>query len=66
MSNSASKEMEEQMIKKMKEACGYEFTNKLSRMFTDIGLSEELTKAFHEVNRVIGSFSLSVALGIII
>ena len=49
MNNSASREMEEQMIKKMKEACGYEFTNKLSRMFTDIGLSEELTKEFNEV-----------------
>lgn len=41
--------MEEQMIKKMKEACGYEFTNKLTRMYQDIGLSEELTRDFNEV-----------------
>ena len=32
--------MEEQMINKLKATCGYEFTSKLQRMFTDIGLSQ--------------------------
>ncbi|KHJ75212.1 cullin family protein [Oesophagostomum dentatum] len=31
-----------------KQACGYEFTSKLSRMFTDIGLSSELADKFNK------------------
>jgi len=31
---SASDESEESMISKLKEACGFEYTNKLQRMFT--------------------------------
>ncbi|PIO64123.1 cullin family protein, partial [Teladorsagia circumcincta] len=31
-----------------KQACGYEFTSKLSRMFTDIGLSNELADKFNK------------------
>lgn len=30
----------------MKQACGYEFTNKLHRMFTDMSLSGELNNRF--------------------
>uniref|UniRef100_A0A914HEE8 Cullin family profile domain-containing protein n=1 Tax=Globodera rostochiensis TaxID=31243 RepID=A0A914HEE8_GLORO len=45
---SFSMDLEETMINKMKEACGYEFTSKLSRMFTDISISQSLTKRFHE------------------
>ncbi|KAI1729285.1 cullin family domain-containing protein [Ditylenchus destructor] len=45
---SYSMDLEESMIGKMKEACGYEFTNKLSRMFTDIGTSKNLTEKFNE------------------
>uniref|UniRef100_A0A915JB78 Cullin family profile domain-containing protein n=1 Tax=Romanomermis culicivorax TaxID=13658 RepID=A0A915JB78_ROMCU len=37
---------EEAMIAKLKNACGYEFTSKFQRMFTDIGLSRELTNEF--------------------
>lgn len=29
------------------QACGYEFTSKLHRMFTDIGVSKGLTERFH-------------------
>lgn len=46
---SFSMDLEEAMINKMKEACGYEFTSKLSRMFTDINVSQGLSKRFHEV-----------------
>lgn len=45
---SFSMDLEESMINKMKEACGYEFTSKLSRMFTDVNVSQGLTKRFHE------------------
>ncbi|CAI5445069.1 unnamed protein product [Caenorhabditis angaria] len=43
---SISMDSEENMINKLKQACGYEFTSKLSRMFLDIGLSHELSTQF--------------------
>jgi len=43
---SVSMDAEEAMITKLKQACGYEFTSKLQRMFTDIGMSAELTNRF--------------------
>ncbi|KIY70348.1 ubiquitin-protein ligase [Cylindrobasidium torrendii FP15055 ss-10] len=45
---SASDEAEASMISKLKEACGFEYTNKLQRMFTDMSLSKDLTDAFKE------------------
>jgi hypothetical protein len=42
----ASDEAEASMITKLKEACGFEYTNKLSRMFQDMGVSSDLEKAF--------------------
>ncbi|KIY43151.1 Cullin-domain-containing protein [Fistulina hepatica ATCC 64428] len=45
---SASDEAESSMISKLKEACGFEYTNKLQRMFTDISLSKDLTDSFKE------------------
>ncbi|KAI9333310.1 Cullin [Obelidium mucronatum] len=45
---SASDDSEASMISKLKEACGFEYTSKLQRMFTDIGLSKELNNAFKD------------------
>ncbi|CAK5283558.1 unnamed protein product [Mycena citricolor] len=45
---SASDEAEAGMIAKLKEACGFEYTNKLQRMFTDMSLSKDLTDAFKD------------------
>ncbi|KAK7469113.1 ubiquitin ligase (cullin) of SCF [Stygiomarasmius scandens] len=45
---SASDESESSMISKLKEACGFEYTNKLQRMFTDMSLSKDLSEAFKE------------------
>lgn len=45
---SASDESEASMISKLKEACGFEYTNKLQRMFTDMSLSKDLTDQFKE------------------
>jgi len=45
---SASMDFEEMMINKMKEACGYEFTSKFSRMYTDISVSASATERFNE------------------
>lgn len=32
----------------LQQACGYEFTNKLHRMFTDVTLSAELSTKFND------------------
>ncbi|KAG8808070.1 hypothetical protein FRC17_004145, partial [Serendipita sp. 399] len=45
---SASDEAEASMISKLKDACGFEYTNKLQRMFTDMSLSKDLTDQFKE------------------
>ncbi|CAF1175239.1 unnamed protein product [Didymodactylos carnosus] len=39
---SASDDSEESMISKLKQACGFEYTSKLQRMFQDIGVSKNL------------------------
>uniref|UniRef100_U5EWS4 Cullin-2 n=1 Tax=Corethrella appendiculata TaxID=1370023 RepID=U5EWS4_9DIPT len=44
---SQSMDAEEAMINKLKQACGYEFTNKLHRMFTDISVSVDLNNKFN-------------------
>ncbi|VDN17885.1 unnamed protein product [Gongylonema pulchrum] len=38
-----------------RQACGFEFTSKLSRMFTDVGLSHELTEHFVAVSCIIST-----------
>lgn len=39
---------EEGMINRLKQACGYEFTNKLHRMFTDVSVSQDLNNKFND------------------
>ena len=41
-------DLEEAMINRLKQACGYEFTNKFHRMFTDISLAEDLNTKFSD------------------
>ena len=43
---SASDDAEASMIAKLKEACGFEYTSKLARMFQDISLSKDLNDSF--------------------
>jgi len=43
---SHSMDLEESMINRLKVSCGYEFTNKFHRMFTDISLAEDLHLKF--------------------
>ena len=45
---SASDDAETSMISKLKEACGFEYTNKLQRMFQDIQISKDLNSSFRE------------------
>jgi len=46
--NSASDEAEISMISKLKEACGFEYTNKLQRMFQDIQTSKDLNSSYKD------------------
>ena len=41
-------DMEELMINRLKDVCGYDFTSKLHSMYLDIRMSAENTKKFHE------------------
>ncbi|RKP39507.1 Cullin [Dimargaris cristalligena] len=45
---SVSEDAEANMISKLKVACGHEYTHKLQRMFTDVGLSRELDTGFKD------------------
>ena len=45
---SASDDAETNMIAKLKEACGFEYTNKLQRMFQDMQISKDLNTAFKD------------------
>ena len=47
-SNSNSDDAETSMISKLKEACGFEYTNKLQRMFQDMQISKDLNAGFKE------------------
>ncbi|KAI4210066.1 MAG: hypothetical protein LQ351_007056 [Letrouitia transgressa] len=47
-SSSASEDAETSMISKLKEACGFEYTNKLQRMFQDIQISKDLNSSYKD------------------
>ena len=47
-SSSASEDAETSMIGKLKEACGFEYTNKLQRMFQDIQISTDLNAQYKD------------------
>ncbi|KAL1502791.1 hypothetical protein ABEB36_007887 [Hypothenemus hampei] len=46
-----SMDAEEAMINRLKQACGYEFTSKLHRMFTDMSVSSDLNNKFQEFTK---------------
>uniref|UniRef100_W5LIE2 Cullin 2 n=1 Tax=Astyanax mexicanus TaxID=7994 RepID=W5LIE2_ASTMX len=58
---SLSMDSEEAMINKLKQACGYEFTSKLHRMYTDMSVSADLNNKF---NNFIKTQEIVVDLGI--
>ncbi|XP_013379621.1 cullin-1 [Lingula anatina] len=51
---SASDDAEASMISKLKQACGFEYTSKLQRMFQDIGVSKDLNENFKRHLQVSG------------
>lgn len=46
--SSSSDDAETSMISKLKEACGFEYTNKLQRMFQDMQISKDLNTGYKE------------------
>lgn len=46
--SSVSDDAETSMISKLKEACGFEYTNKLQRMFQDIQISKDLNTSYKD------------------
>ena len=46
--SSTSDDAETSMISKLKEACGFEYTNKLQRMFQDIQISKDLNGTYKD------------------
>jgi len=56
---SHSMDMEEAMINRLKQACGYEFTSKFHRMFTDILTAEDLNSKF---TRFLGNSNTEVGI----
>ncbi|KAF2762209.1 Cullin-domain-containing protein [Pseudovirgaria hyperparasitica] len=46
--SSASDDAETSMISKLKEACGFEYTNKLQRMFQDMQISKDLNSSYKD------------------
>lgn len=47
-SNSVSDDAETSMISKLKEVCGFEYTNKLQRMFQDVQISKDLNSSYRD------------------
>ncbi|KAI5252307.1 Cullin-1 [Manis pentadactyla] len=61
--NSASDDAKPSMISKLKQACGFEYTSKLQKVFHDIGVSKDLNGQFkmHPVNSELDlDFSIQV------
>ena len=63
---SVSMDAEEGMINKLKNACGYEFTSKFHRMFTDIKLSDDLNDSFTQWIKEESSGQLGVSFNIFV
>ncbi|KAL2137251.1 hypothetical protein VTI74DRAFT_6462 [Chaetomium olivicolor] len=64
-SNSSSDDAETSMISKLKEACGFEYTNKLQRMFQDMQISKDLNAGFREHIQTLGTKGLDSSYSIL-
>ncbi|KAL2158643.1 hypothetical protein VTH06DRAFT_4125 [Thermothelomyces fergusii] len=64
-SNSSSDDAETSMISKLKEACGFEYTNKLQRMFQDMQISKDLNAGFREHIQALGTKALDSSYSIL-
>jgi len=63
---SASEDLEGNMIGKLKSACGYEYTSKLQRMFTDMTLSRDLLEKFKSFLEDSGNSNLGLDFNVLV
>jgi cullin 1 len=63
---SASEDLEGTMIGKLKSACGYEYTSKLQRMFTDMSTSRDLLERFKNYLEDGGHSSLGLDFNVLV
>jgi cullin 1 len=64
-SSSSSDDAETSMISKLKEACGFEYTNKLQRMFQDMQISKDLNAGFRDHMQGLGTKGLDSSYSIL-
>jgi cullin 1 len=62
---SASEHLERTMLEKLKSTCGYEYTARLQKMFTDMALSKELNDSFKSECEASG-VELGLDLGVLV
>ncbi|KIY67142.1 Cullin-domain-containing protein [Cylindrobasidium torrendii FP15055 ss-10] len=62
---SASEDAESSMIGKLKDACGFDYTHKLQRMFTDMRLSSEITAGFKNRMESEGNTETSLSVSVL-
>ncbi|KAM9979852.1 hypothetical protein ACTFIZ_006093 [Dictyostelium cf. discoideum] len=63
---STSEDLEGTMIGKLKSTCGYEYTSKLQRMFTDMSLSRELLDRFNNHIEQVERSSLNIDFSVLV
>ncbi|CAO3611212.1 unnamed protein product [Cunninghamella echinulata] len=63
---SSSEELEANIISRLKEICGVEYTSKLNKMFTDMSLSSELNANFKEFIKQQSSMKLRAGFDILV
>ena len=60
--SSVSDDAEQSMIEKLKSNCGFEYTSKFQKMFTDVNLSKKLSDEFKNPSVVL-DFDFSIIVG---
>jgi len=63
---SASEDLEGNMIGKLKSACGYEYTSKLQRMFTDMTVSRDLLERFKTYLEDTGNSNIGIDFNVLV
>lgn len=63
--NSASDDAEATVISKLREMCGYEYTNKLQRMFQDMNVSKDLNDKFKKHLSVTESLDIDFSIQVL-
>eukprot|EP00698_Gefionella_okellyi_P007737 TRINITY_DN188_c0_g1_i1.p1 TRINITY_DN188_c0_g1~~TRINITY_DN188_c0_g1_i1.p1 ORF type:complete len:752 (+),score=182.54 TRINITY_DN188_c0_g1_i1:100-2355(+) len=63
---SASEDAESQMLARLKEVCGFEYTSKLQRMFTDMSVNRDLNEKFRRYHEREPSATLPIDFSVLV